>query len=409
MLTVSRLGVNLNALGKSTNVIKPTDSITVGSFYTCCDTIFSGGDSLEIDEDLDYNTSAGDDIEADEKDSNTHDIFSLLYLNNLNTIKTTDILKDGLGILKDITDLSYSGNLNSSVDIPKNISDSDLVNNVVTEDFTLNLVDDILNIDNGIKIEDSNLILYTDNGISEVDIIKNIESGITQIYGGVTELNLDISTKDIDLELLHTIANDNFKAIDLLDIDYYNVAEDLDIIDLDVLTPVLDSELFLNSEDNGESLKVLTKPILLRKEQIVADMVKTVDFVAKEGVQKLKIQLSPKELGDMLVEIVKTDEKVKMTLTLSDADLYKLVEKNIKDINNQLSDMAIKVNEVSVELETDLSSAFFNSDGKNSKDKDKESHSGSKKDRLSVRGIENIIHSRSIEVIKDDKVTICVQ
>lgn len=117
------------------------------------------------------------------------------------------------------------------------------------------------------------------------------------------------------------------------------------------------------------------QPIVVREQFITQDIVKTINYLKSNDMQELKVNLSPKDLGDMTIKFTKGEKDAKVLITLSKEDMFEIVNKNIKDIQNHLSSLDIKVKEISVEVRADNQNTFsddfnqhFNED--NSKHRD---------------------------------------
>lgn len=149
----------------------------------------------------------------------------------------------------------------------------------------------------------------------------------------------------------------------------------------------------------------------VRLEYIVEDIAKNLKYLKDtEGVQKLKLQMSPKDLGNIQVEVTKVGEVSKVLLTLERAELYDVLQKHIKELNSQLSMLNAKIEEVNVELKTDANKYSFNGSGLNGDNKsqqDDKRFKGVKSTTSINEGVVEIEDDVS-NIISDYKVTLRV-
>lgn len=215
--------------------------------------------------------------------------------------------------------------------------------------------------------------------------IENLESKINN------EVNKLFGYKQLEVSSLSNKANIVENNLSNLD------KKDKDLSTLESILDGNDENKFMFSNNN---LNVGTSQISqqsaskevpisnIRQEFIGEDVVKTIKYIKSNGIEEIKIKISPRELGDMTIKLIKNHEETKVLITLSKEDSFDMVNKNIGDITKHLADMNIKIKEVSVEVKTDNQKLFSDNlnqefDKKNKEDKKKRSKHGN-------IGIENI-------------------
>lgn len=126
----------------------------------------------------------------------------------------------------------------------------------------------------------------------------------------------------------------------------------------------------------------------IRQEFIGDDVVKTVRYLKANGLEEINIKISPRELGEMTIKLIKHAEETKVAITISKDDVFELVNKNVGDIVKHLNDLNIKVKEISVDIKND-NQKFF-SDNLNQEFERKNHQNQKRRNKNLNNGIENI-------------------
>lgn len=160
------------------------------------------------------------------------------------------------------------------------------------------------------------------------------------------------------------------------------------------------------STTNENTEGITNTPIKeIRQEFIGDDVVKTVRYLKANGLEEINIKISPRELGEMTIKLIKHAEETKVAITISKDDIFDLVNKNVGDIVKHLNDLNIKVKEVSVDIKND-NQKFF-SDNLNQEFERKNQQNQKRKNKNINNGIENI--EDSIEGrMEDDNINILI-
>ncbi len=223
-------------------------------------------------------------------------------------------------------------------------------------------------------------------------IIKDGENKIENLETKISnEVNKLFGYKQLEVSSLSNKANiveNNSSSLDKKD------------KDLSTLESILDGNdenkfMFSNNNLNVGNLQISQQstskevPISnVRQEFIGEDVVKTIKYLKLNGIEEIKIKISPRELGDMTIKLIKNNEETKVVITLSKEDSFDMVNKNIGDITKHLGDMNIKIKEVSVEVKTDNQKLF--SDNLNQEFDKKNKENKKKRSKYGNIGIENL-------------------
>jgi flagellar hook-length control protein FliK len=119
---------------------------------------------------------------------------------------------------------------------------------------------------------------------------------------------------------------------------------------------------------NGENVQNLN----LNKATFNSDMIKTLKYMDLNNVKQLTVKINPKELGDITINLVMEEGKMKAVLTASNKDAYNILNSNMQDLSNKLQNNDIKVQSFSLNLYHEDTTFFKNgSNGNQNQDNEK--------------------------------------
>ncbi|RDY28928.1 flagellar hook-length control protein FliK [Romboutsia weinsteinii] len=184
--------------------------------------------------------------------------------------------------------------------------------------------------------------------------------------------------KEIDAEFTGLNKNDNTTLDNKLGINKIISGDEHFDKNIKILKNIVQDDssknvLFVNQEilnisNNISSIKYEINPsIAIRESVMVEDIVKNINYLQSNDLKELKVNLSPKELGDMVIKIIKSEKESRVLITVSKEEIFNLVSKNIDEINKHLSDLDIRVKDVEVEIKSDNQNYFsenFNNESK---------------------------------------------
>lgn len=112
-------------------------------------------------------------------------------------------------------------------------------------------------------------------------------------------------------------------------------------------------------------------PQTIKINNLETDIVQAIKYLYNNSTEELNLKMSPKELGDMTIKIIKNEKASKILITLSKEDVFDLLSKNIKEVENHLSSLDLKVKEVSVKIMSENQNDFSQCFKRNSNQEEK--------------------------------------
>ncbi|MBP2031383.1 flagellar hook-length control protein FliK [Clostridium algifaecis] len=134
--------------------------------------------------------------------------------------------------------------------------------------------------------------------------------------------------------------------------------------------------------DNNIAVKNGAQEITLNKTTFNSDIIKTVKYMDLNNIKQLTVKITPKELGEITINLTMEDGKMKAALTASNKDAYNILNSNLQDLSNRFENNDIKVQGFSLNLYHE-DTTFFNDESK----KWSQSESGKKNKNLSVSSL----------------------
>ncbi|HSQ87850.1 flagellar hook-length control protein FliK [Romboutsia sp.] len=229
--------------------------------------------------------------------------------------------------------------------------------------------------------------------------IKNLKTETTDIENKLKqEVNNLEAYKKLEVSSLsnkNNILENNLQKLDI---------KDKDLSTLESILDIKDGNDFMFQNNNLNSLSTKASgnnglkevPINnIRQEFIGEDIVKTVKYLNSNGIEEIKIKISPRELGDMTIKLIKNAEETKVSIIVSKEDVFDMVNKNIGDITKHLSDLNIKIKEIAVDIKNDNQKFFSENLNQEFNKKEQEfnkrnQENKKKRNKYQQVGIENI-------------------
>ncbi|MGL5331054.1 MAG: flagellar hook-length control protein FliK [Peptostreptococcaceae bacterium] len=283
-------------------------------------------------------------------------------LRNSNTVEISDL--NDLDIMNKIIKLENKNLNNENVDLKIKVDDK-LLNVEKTSDYLNRSIKKV-------EIED--------------EILKNINSG---------KVNIEDKLPSIKLETLN-LKND------------YKI-NSLENRDINVLKEIINDEnIFVNQSINKNTLDINsnefegeTKPIEIRQNHLSKDIVKTISYLKNNDIQNLKLNITPKNLGELTINLTKSSEDTKILITISEPESFNLINKNLKEITQHLETANINVNQIVVEVKTDNKGLFGDSLSQQFKDRNNQNQ-GSKQNKNKKETLEK----ENTALSKDENISI---
>lgn len=309
---------------------------------------------------------------------NTEDVDYTLIQQLMNLLQQIGQIDDSgkLNLLDKDTDI----NLDTLVDFVKNQN----MNQLQTKDID-NLIESLVKSGEMKLTRPENLNEEVLNKIKEIlnskssnkDILDNVKSNNNVLDSLNEESKVQDTNKNLDVNF-NTInkkqEQDSYDKLDIITLNTKpnmikatesdNSDKDLNTLE-DILGEKNNNQIIFSPGVNttsgtNENAEVMTNPPVkeIRQEFIGDDVVKTVRYLKANGLEEINIKISPRELGEMTIKLIKHAEETKVAITISKDDVFDLVNKNVGDIVKHLNDLNIKVKEVSVDIKNDNQKFF---------------------------------------------------
>lgn len=309
---------------------------------------------------------------------NTEDVDYTLIQQLMNLLQQIGQIDDSgkLNLLDKDTDI----NLDTLVDFVKNQN----MNQLQTKDID-NLIESLVKSGEMKLTSPENLNEEVLNKIKEIlnskssnkDTLDNVKSNNNVLDSLNEESKVQDTNKNLDVNF-NTInkkqEKDSYAQLDIMTLntkpnmikttELDNSDKDLNTLE-DILGEKNNNQIIFSPGVNttsgtNENAEVMTNPPVkeIRQEFIGDDVVKTVRYLKANGLEEINIKISPRELGEMTIKLIKHAEETKVAITISKDDVFDLVNKNVGDIVKHLNDLNIKVKEVSVDIKNDNQKFF---------------------------------------------------
>lgn len=176
------------------------------------------------------------------------------------------------------------------------------------------------------------------DGIKKVDSeIKSLKSyeelnvATNANKNNIVDVNPKDKSKDESLSILENIADKN--------------ASDLSIIN---------NKTFTQETSINKNLPAVT----IRASNIGDDFIKMVKYLKNNNIEEIKVNINPKELGDMTIKLLKDSEATKVFIHVGKEETFNMLNKNLHDINKHLTDLGIKAKDIVVEMKSNDQNFF---------------------------------------------------
>lgn len=203
---------------------------------------------------------------------------------------------------------------------------------------------------------------------SEIKSLKSYEelSVATNINkNNIVDVNQKDKSKDESLNILENIADKN--------------ASDLSIIN---------NKTFTQEPATNKNLPAVT----IRASNLGDDFIKMVKYLKSNNIEEIKVNINPKELGDMTIKLLKDSEATKVFIHVGKEETFNMLNKNLHDINKHLADLGIKAKDIVVEMKSNDQNFFSDnlSQEFSRKEEQKKQKRSSKNNGIEVNSIEDL-------------------
>ncbi|KKY02643.1 hypothetical protein VN21_02025 [Paraclostridium benzoelyticum] len=286
----------------------------------------------------------------------TLDIDKMMKLSN-------DEISSYIDLNFDLDKFTKTGSLDLPMDdeiiLPKGLNIDDLSkktgesNNKLTE----NIHKQDENPKDGIKKVDSEIKSL--KSYEELSVAANINKN------NIVDVNQKDKSKDESLNILENIADKN--------------ASDLSIIN---------NKTFTQEPAANKNLPAVT----IRASNLGDDFIKMVKYLKSNNIEEIKVNINPKELGDMTIKLLKDSEATKVFIHVGKEETFNMLNKNLNDINKHLADLGIKAKDIVVEMKSNDQNFFSDnlSQEFSRKEEQKKQKRSSKNNDIALNSIEDL-------------------
>ncbi|UOW67188.1 flagellar hook-length control protein FliK [Paraclostridium bifermentans] len=169
---------------------------------------------------------------------------------------------------------------------------------------------------------------------SEIKSLKSYEElnvATNANKNNVVDVNQKDKSKDESLSILENIADKNASGLS-----------------------IINNQTFTQEAATNKNLPAVT----IRASNIGDDFIKMVKYLKNNNIEEIKVNLNPKELGDMTIKLLKDSEATKIFIHVGKEETFNMLNKNLHDINKHLADLGIKAKDIVVEMKSNDQNLF---------------------------------------------------
>ncbi|WP_195335619.1 flagellar hook-length control protein FliK [Paraclostridium bifermentans] len=169
---------------------------------------------------------------------------------------------------------------------------------------------------------------------SEIKYLKSYEElnvATNANKNNIVDINQKDASKDESLNILENIADKNASGLS-----------------------IINNQTFTQEAATNKNLPAVT----IRASNIGDDFIKMVKYLKNNNIEEIKVNLNPKELGDMTIKLLKDSEATKIFIHVGKEETFNMLNKNLHDINKHLADLGIKAKDIVVEMKSNDQNFF---------------------------------------------------
>ena len=267
------------------------------------------------------NKTENEKVDNIDKDSETKKEDSDEILNN-------SIIQGLIFLLQNVEKNSNLNDIIMNIDKLKQIDLSSIENLFVDSDkfeFLKEIISDIKNSENiDLSSLDMDILEKVEN--LELKDIQKLDNMLQELAkSDKKEYNVNVNLSNDDYEGLENSAS-MFRS---------NIFETKkDDTELSTLESFLDVNYNsqvqnITKNDANSDVEVVKAPTVINQQMINDDVIQTIRYVRANGIEEIKVKISPRELGDMVIKLTKdTELNSKVVIELTNKDAYELVNRN---------------------------------------------------------------------------------
>ena len=128
---------------------------------------------------------------------------------------------------------------------------------------------------------------------------------------------------------------------------------------------IINRHLAINSEFTVKSVQNINNEIVVNEATMTEDIVKSVKFIATNGLRELTVKINPNKLGEMTISIMQEDGALKANLKATTKEAYDLISKHLHEVTKVLEEQNVKIQKIDVTLENNTNNNNNNGQEKN--------------------------------------------
>ncbi|MBU3159037.1 flagellar hook-length control protein FliK [Clostridium frigoris] len=121
-----------------------------------------------------------------------------------------------------------------------------------------------------------------------------------------------------------------------------------------------------------DTTKVLSANLVVNKNNLEADVIKSVKFMEVNNIKDLTVKMNPRELGEITIKLTMESGIMKASILAQNKETYNLLNNNFQDIQDRLKNMDIKIQSLDINVYEDSTYFNKNSSGNNNNNNGKQ-------------------------------------
>ncbi|WP_278382302.1 flagellar hook-length control protein FliK [Clostridium tyrobutyricum] len=195
--------------------------------------------------------------------------------------------------------------------------------------------------------------------------------------------NKSLQVSSSDTSILQSVNTDSDTQLNDSENQNNGTSDNTSNKDTDVLNKILNSgesnnkidktvnfmTQFNNINKNTISTENSLENLNINKNSFTEDIIKSIKYMETNNVKDMTVKISPKELGNITINLVMEEGKMKAVITASNKDAYNILNSNIQDLSNKFQNSEIKIQNFSLNIYQE-DTTFFKEGGKNRQDQE---------------------------------------
>lgn len=131
-------------------------------------------------------------------------------------------------------------------------------------------------------------------------------------------------------------------------------------------TGVVKFNNFFTTQSNNNVENISKENMFVNKATFNQDIIKSIKYMNLNNIQELTVKINPKHLGELTINLIMDGEAMKAQLKSSNKDTFAMLNANVKEIMDKLSNDTMKIQTVEVSIYNE-DTTYFNNGSENEK------------------------------------------